>query len=144
MPRPGRCWTACASVCSSVKGGSASIVVLWWGLIKMWKCLAEQLARHVFRAARCPSCWVWPGSLLRGHGRNYSLFLNFHFTPMQFLPMGKVLTWSGWPPDQQPLRHLQSCGKCRISGSFPCFYLLSQGLWGGTHRSMFSRGPSVT
>lgn len=89
MPRPGRCWTACASVCSSVKGGSASIVVLWWGLIKMWKCLAEQLARHVFRAAHCPSCWVWPGSLLRGHGRNYKSFPQFPLYSRAVLAYGK-------------------------------------------------------
>lgn len=71
------------------------IMVLWRGLIKMGKCLTKLLAGHVFCAARCPSRWVWPGSLLRGHGRNYRLFLNFHFTHMQFLPMGKVLAWSG-------------------------------------------------
>lgn len=42
MPRPGKCWT---SLCLSLLFcQSTSIMVLWRGLIEMWKCLAELLA----------------------------------------------------------------------------------------------------
>lgn len=62
---------ACTSVSFIKCGGHTPFKGLWWGLIKIRKCIAQSLAQHMLCEAYCQFHQGCPGSLLREHGRNF-------------------------------------------------------------------------